>query len=77
MVDATNPAETRHEYDLELSPWEELHDLDALVVAVAHDAYLALGDAIFAPLRDGGIVVDVKSIFSPKTIDARLRYWSL
>lgn len=72
-----NPQDTHHEYGLELSPLSELRELDALVVAVAHDAYVELGEAIFAPLRDGGIVVDVKSLFSPSKIDPRLRYWSL
>jgi UDP-N-acetyl-D-galactosamine dehydrogenase len=72
--------ETHHEYGLELSAWSELKDLDALVVAVSHEEYLAMGDSIFAPLRDGGVVVDVKSIFEPSAVarlDKRLRYWSL
>jgi len=72
-----NPKETHHEYGLELAPWSELRELDALVVAVAHDEYVAMGDAVFAPLRDGGIVVDVKSLFSPAKVEPRLRYWSL
>jgi UDP-N-acetyl-D-galactosamine dehydrogenase len=72
-----NPKETHHEYGLELSSWSELHTLDALIVAVAHDAYVEMGENIFAPLRDGGIVVDVKSLFSPSKVDPRLRYWSL
>jgi UDP-N-acetyl-D-galactosamine dehydrogenase len=69
--------ETHHEYGIELSPWEELRALDALVVAVAHDEYIEQGDKLFTPLRDGGIVVDVKSLFEPSKIDKRLRYWSL
>jgi UDP-N-acetyl-D-galactosamine dehydrogenase len=72
-----SPQETHHEYGLELAPWSELRALDALVVAVAHDEYVAQGDKLFAPLRDGGIVIDVKSIFEPSKIDPRLRYWSL
>ena len=72
-----NAAELHHEYGLELSAWDELRALDALVVAVAHDEYIELGDKIFTPLRDGGIVIDVKSIFTPSKIDPRLRYWSL
>jgi UDP-N-acetyl-D-galactosamine dehydrogenase len=72
-----NAKETHHEYGLELSQWSELRELDALVVAVAHQEYVELGDGIFAPLRDGGIVVDVKSLFTPSKIDPRLRYWSL
>jgi UDP-N-acetyl-D-galactosamine dehydrogenase len=69
--------ETKHEYGIDLSPWSELRDLDALIVAVAHDEYLAMGDGALTTLRDGGIVVDVKSIFTPAKVDARLRYWSL
>jgi UDP-N-acetyl-D-galactosamine dehydrogenase len=72
-----SPQETLHEYGVELSQWAELRDLDALVVAVAHDEYVAMGDDVFATLRDGGILVDVKSIFTPAKVDARLRYWSL
>jgi hypothetical protein len=36
-----------------------------------------MGDDVFATLRDGGILVDVKSIFVPAKVDPRLRYWSL
>jgi len=72
-----SPRETMHEYAIELSQWSELHDLDALVVAVAHDEYVAMGDDVFTTLRDGGILVDVKSIYTPGKVDARLRYWSL
>jgi UDP-N-acetyl-D-galactosamine dehydrogenase len=69
--------ETRHEYGVELSPWASLCDLDALVVAVAHDEYVAMGDQVLGTLRDGGILVDVKSIFTPAKVQSRLRYWSL
>jgi UDP-N-acetyl-D-galactosamine dehydrogenase len=72
-----SPEETRHEYGLELCSWDELQALDALVVAVAHDDYLARGEALFGLLRDGGTLVDVKSIFAPASVDKRLRYWSL
>ncbi len=75
-----NPKDTHHEYGIELSTWSELTKLDALVVAVAHDDYVAMADSIFAPLRDGGIVVDVKSIFTPASVAGTgrgLSYWSL
>ncbi len=70
-------SETLHEYAIELSPWAELHDLDALVVAVAHDEYVEMGDSVLKTVRDGGILVDVKSIFTPAKVDSRLTYWSL
>ncbi len=72
-----NPNETTHEYGLELSPWSEVRELDAMVVAVAHDAYLELGATIFEPLREGGILIDVKSLFTPSAVEPRFRYWSL
>jgi len=74
-----NADETHHEYGLRLSQLPELRALDALVIAVAHKEYLAMGDKLLAPLRDGGIVVDVKSVLDPQkvTSERRLRYWSL
>ncbi|MDB4935762.1 MAG: UDP-glucose dehydrogenase [Labilithrix sp.] len=75
-----SPQETNHEYGIELAPWSELRALDALVVAVSHDEYVELGDKVFAPLRDGGVVVDVKSMFTPAAVERtgrKLRYWSL
>ena len=69
--------DTHQEYGIDLSPWSELHDLDALVVAVAHGTFLEMGPALLAPLRDGGLLVDVKSIFAPSKLDPRIGYWSL
>jgi UDP-N-acetyl-D-galactosamine dehydrogenase len=73
-----NAAETRHEYDLELSPLEELRALDGLILAVSHKEYLAMGvEAITGLLRDGGVFMDVKSAFEPSQVGSRVRYWSL
>lgn len=45
-------AEARHEYGLALSDWEELPTADAIVIAVAPDAYRLLGAGqIAAKLR--------------------------
>jgi UDP-N-acetyl-D-glucosamine/UDP-N-acetyl-D-galactosamine dehydrogenase len=73
-----NAAEVKHEYGLTMCNFEELRALDAVVLAVSHKAYADLGiDRIVSTLRDGGIVVDVKSAFEPSKIDKRVRYWSL
>jgi UDP-N-acetyl-D-galactosamine dehydrogenase len=76
-----SPEETRHEYGIELSSLEEMRGLDALVLAVSHRQFLALGEEkLAAPLRDGGVFVDVKSALDPSRVEAlgrRLRYWSL
>ena len=71
-------AEVKHEYGLTLCNFEELRALDAVVLAVSHKAYAELGiERIVSTLRDGGIVVDVKSACDPTKLDKRVRYWSL
>lgn len=71
-------ADVKHEYGITLAPFEELRALDAVVLAVSHKAYVEMGqERITATLRDGGIVVDVKSALEPTKLDRRVRYWSL
>ena len=73
-----NAAETRHEYGLELNQLEEFRALDGLVLAVSHKPYLDMGvEKITACLRDGGVFMDVKSVFEPAQVGSRVRYWSL
>ena len=73
-----NPAEVKHEYGLPLVSFEELRALDAVVLAVSHKEYAELGiDRIVSTLRDGGILVDVKSVVDPAKLPSRVRYWSL
>ena len=73
-----DPADVKHEYGLSLVSFDELRALDAVVLAVSHSAYTELGvERITSTLRDGGIVVDVKSVLEPAKIARRLRYWSL
>lgn len=73
-----DPAEVKAEYGLSLSPWSELGGLHALVLAVPHREFLARPrHELFGLLAPGGIVVDVKSMFSPSDVPVGLRYWSL
>ena len=52
--------------------------LDAIILAVAHREYVANPDGIFARVRDGGVVIDVKSALAAKTQAPRgIRLWSL
>jgi UDP-N-acetyl-D-galactosamine dehydrogenase len=71
--------ETQHEYGLELSKWDELDGLDALVLAVPHKAYSEMsGEALAKRLKTGGVLVDVKSMVDPATLPAgRVTYWCL
>ena len=72
------PAAAAHEYGVELSPLELLHGLDALVLAVPHRCYRALGaQGLAAMLAPSGILLDVKSMLDPAELPAGLAYWSL
>jgi UDP-N-acetyl-D-galactosamine dehydrogenase len=73
-----NPAEATHEYGLKLSRLEELASLDALVFAVAHKEYAQMGQSkLLACVRDGGVVIDVKSMLDPSKVERGLHFWSL
>lgn len=73
-----DPNHARDEYGLELASYEELKDLDALILAVAHHAYIEKPiRSLLAGLRPGGVVVDVKSVLDPTAIPNGLTYWSL
>jgi UDP-N-acetyl-D-glucosamine/UDP-N-acetyl-D-galactosamine dehydrogenase len=70
-----SPDETKHEYGLTLTPLEKLQPADAVIVAVAHQDYVAKGWPLVTKLLKGGegIVLDVKSRLDrgkkPKGID--------
>jgi UDP-N-acetyl-D-galactosamine dehydrogenase len=76
-----NAAEAVHEYGLRLVALEELpgpSGLDGLIVAVSHKPYFALGQAkVLSLVKDGGVVVDVKSALDPTRMERGIRYWSL
>ncbi len=70
--------EAKAEYGLELSPPDSWGPLDALVLAVCHEAYRAEGaEALSARVRDGGVIVDVKSVLDRSRVRRGVRYWSL
>ena len=76
-----DPEEAMHELGIELSPLEELRQLDALVLAVSHDEYR---DIPLAELKnwfadpDKALIIDVKCFFDRKDMDAEnIAYWRL
>jgi UDP-N-acetyl-D-galactosamine dehydrogenase len=72
-----SPDDLTHEYGLEMSRLPKFKDLDALILAVPHRQYLEKPAKLNMMLRDGGILVDIKSAIDPNTIQGNLRYWSL
>jgi UDP-N-acetyl-D-galactosamine dehydrogenase len=72
-----DPKEAHEEYKIEITPLEKFHGLDALILAVSHAEYIQDIDAIYARVRDGGAVVDVKSVLPLKAPPRGIRLWSL
>ena len=73
-----DPAHARREYGIELAALEALQPADAVVLAVAHDAYKAGWPLIVPLLRDGkGVVVDVKARLDRSRIPAGIALWRL
>jgi UDP-N-acetyl-D-galactosamine dehydrogenase len=70
--------EAREEYGLSLCAWEELRELDALVLAVAHRRYLERPLAeLLGGLKPAGVVIDVKSALVQRELPEGVGYWSL
>lgn len=68
----------RTEHGLHLTGWSEIGELDALLLAVAHGHYRRLPSReLLAPLRRGGVLVDLPALFDRSALPAHLRYWSL
>jgi UDP-N-acetyl-D-glucosamine/UDP-N-acetyl-D-galactosamine dehydrogenase len=54
-------ADARHEYGIDLTPWDDLPKASAIVAAVAHDELLSRPlDQLLGKLDTGGVFVDVK-----------------
>jgi len=72
-----NAEEAKHEYGITLVPLEKMQDLDALILAVPHAAYLKAPDRLSAALGPGGVLMDIKSALRPLQVRTTTRYWSL
>jgi UDP-N-acetyl-D-galactosamine dehydrogenase len=69
--------EARREFGLEINGLETFRDLDALILAVSHSAYLGDRERLLAMVRPGGVFVDLKSAFAPSELRPDISYWSL
>jgi UDP-N-acetyl-D-galactosamine dehydrogenase len=73
------PEEARHEYGVDLVPWEHLPKANAMVAAVAHQAFRERPlDDFVAKLSSGGLFVDVKCQADAQAMrDRGLQVWRL
>jgi UDP-N-acetyl-D-galactosamine dehydrogenase len=79
VCDPLVPAEAAlREYGVRLKPWEELTALDALLLAVPHEEFLEKSaEELLSPLRQGGVLLDLKSVVDPRQARPDVQYWSL
>lgn len=75
--------ESKKEYGIELTNFNELNNIDCLIVAVAHDEFKNISieqlNNLFENNENGkNVIIDVKSIFSKNEIDPKKYcYWRL
>ena len=74
-----DPVEALHEYGVNLVPWNDLPQADAIVVAVSHAEYLEMPlEKLTSKVTQGGSFIDVKSKFNKLAIEENgLRVWRL
>jgi UDP-N-acetyl-D-galactosamine dehydrogenase len=75
-----DPEEAVAEYGIHLQQWNDLKNVDGLVIAVAHRAYAEMGlQELLKPLRSqqDGVVIDVKSLLDRTQLSSSLKYWRL
>jgi UDP-N-acetyl-D-galactosamine dehydrogenase len=71
--------ECEHEYGVRLSQWADLPKANAIVAAVSHKEYAAMGvPRISERLVRGGVFADVKSFYAPEQVEQTgARLWRL
>jgi len=76
-----DPVEVEQEFGLEVTPWEELNDLDALILAVPHAWYQNLTtEQIMTCMHSArkAVIADIKGILQPAEIrEQGAVYWRL
>ncbi|WP_320170855.1 nucleotide sugar dehydrogenase [Maridesulfovibrio sp.] len=76
-----DPEEAVEEYGLKTVPFEEFHDLEAVILAVSHDEYRSISlDEIksWFSRPDDALIIDVKCFFERNELEeAGIRYWRL
>lgn len=74
-----NAEEAQHEYGVNLLPWDELPQADAIIVAVAHKEFVDMPrKQLLGKVAHDGCFIDVKSQFDQGAMQAEgLRVWRL
>ena len=70
-----NPSELSS-MGINMTSEDDLADLDMLLVAVGHQAYLE-NPSLLDSIKKGGILIDVQSVFDKSAIREDITYWAL
>jgi len=72
--------EAKQYYGIDLKPFEDLSGVDAVIIAVKHNAYLQMGLPEISRLctNHKAVVIDIKGAFSPEEAEKlNILYWRL
>ena len=75
--------DAEREYGVKLVNFDDVHDADCVILAVAHNEFKAMGIEGVGKLFGNGdscnkVLIDVKSMFDKKAVaEAGYRYWRL
>ncbi|MGE9213551.1 nucleotide sugar dehydrogenase [Exiguobacterium aurantiacum] len=74
--------EAYHEYGLTFNSMEEVRNMDAVILAVAHNEFMKLTDeeisSWFNPLNQNKVLLDIKGVLDRKTYENNeYKYWRL
>ncbi|WP_455388209.1 nucleotide sugar dehydrogenase [Petrachloros mirabilis] len=74
------PEEAVSEYGIRLCEWDSLKNVDGIVLAVAHRAYVDMSSQKLLAIlcnQERGVVIDVKSALDQNKLPKSLTYWRL
>ncbi|MDO5150102.1 MAG: nucleotide sugar dehydrogenase [Oscillospiraceae bacterium] len=75
--------EVKSEYNVEISSFDEVKDVDCIIFAVSHKQFSSLNESVISTKfrsdakEDQRILIDVKGIFDKKVMDTKYNYWRL
>ncbi|MGG3738058.1 nucleotide sugar dehydrogenase [Aeribacillus pallidus] len=74
-----DPKEVEQEYDLHITPWEDLQKSDAVILAVPHKEYTEKNWQDFIQLlkKQQGILIDIKGVLDRDTCPKNIHLWRL
>lgn len=65
-----DPAQAKSEYGITLTDWKELKQLDAIILTVAHTAYVNLNkDDYLKKFNSTGLIMDIKEVLKPQDFE--------